>query len=154
MQQRGKEGCLKHWIASLLVVVCGVVHAQSTPPIALEHLSKVGMFAFGGVGFAGMTSEGEKDLRVLLSQPAPDALGSLETVYAQGTLAAKGYAVAGIRTLDEKRSKELIKPLESSQQRVLTMHGCIIESTTMAIIATSIDSGNYDTRLKPPDRPQ
>jgi len=39
--------------------------AAPTVDAAFERLTKVGLFAFGGVGFAGNTSPGEKDYKVI-----------------------------------------------------------------------------------------
>ena len=138
---------MRRLVAVLLVALCGVAHGQATPSAAAQRLSKVGLFAFGGVGFAGTTSEGEKDFRIVLSQPAADALASLEVVYAHGTPAAKSYALVGMRKLDERRFKELVQPLESSHEKVASMAGCILQFRPLGEIARAIDSGSYDSRL-------
>lgn len=148
------ERVTKAAAAILLGIFLSAASVQSPPADAVQRLSKTGVFAFGGVGFIGKISQGEIDFRAIGSQPPEAALKSFEEVFAGGDAAGKLYALAGIRTLNEKRSKELIKPLESSQQKVFTMQGCIMESTTMATIATAIDSGNYDSRLKALDRQQ
>jgi hypothetical protein len=141
-------------IAILLVMLCSVAHAQATPSAAAQHLSKVGVFAFGGVGFVGKTSEGEKDFRIVMSQPAADALASLETLYAHGTPAAKSYALVGIRKLDRERFEELVQPLESSKEKVFIMEGCIMQDRSLGDIARAIDSGAFAPSLKSNDQPQ
>jgi hypothetical protein len=69
----------KHLLAILLLL--GGVRALAYGPVddAVNRLSTAGVFAFGGVGFAGTTSRGELDLRFLLSQPEPIALNALES---------------------------------------------------------------------------
>jgi hypothetical protein len=147
---------LKRLTSVLLVAVCGVALAQSagSDSDAVKRLSKVRMFAFGGVGFAGVTSQGEKDFRVIFAEPPATSLARFENLYADGTPEAKSYALAGIRKLDGSHFKELLQTLQSSQEKVMTMQGCIIEDRTMAQVAKSIDSGQYDFWLKPRDPSQ
>ena len=140
---------MKQFAAVLLVLLCSVAPAQDTLSAAVKSIAKTGVFAFGGVGFAGKISQGEIDFRVIQSQPPAVALGSLEKIYAIGDPAAKSYALVGIRQLDGKRFKELLQSLEGSQEKVLTMQGCIIERHHLADVAKAIDAGSYDGRLKP-----
>ncbi len=53
------------------------VHAQ---PAAAETLTGAGLFAFGGIGFAGATSEGEKAFRAVMALPHDAALQTMESV--------------------------------------------------------------------------
>jgi len=64
----------------------GGVRALADPiKDAVQNLSTVRVFAFGGIGFAGATSKGESNLRFLISQPGPIALQALEQLYATGS---------------------------------------------------------------------
>jgi len=139
---------VKGFAAVLLVALCSAAPAQDSLSATVKSITKTGVFAFGGVGFAGRTSQGEIDFRVIQSQPAAVALASFETIYATGDPAAKSYALAGIRQLDGARFKELLHSLNGSQETVFTMHGCIMEKDHLVDVANSIDAGNYDDWLK------
>ncbi len=56
----------------------------------LEALLKVPQFAFGGVGFSGLTSEGEKDYNEILTWPSAET--DFQKVFQLGNAQAKCYA--------------------------------------------------------------
>jgi hypothetical protein len=45
---------------------------QDRPDEGIERLAKVEYFAFGGMGHAGVRSQGDKDFRLILSRPSDD----------------------------------------------------------------------------------
>ncbi len=143
------ECAVKRFAAALIVLICSVAAAQNALSAAVKRISDTGVFAFGGVGFIGKISEGEIDFRVIQAQPAAVALASFEKIYATGDAAAKSYALAGIRQLDKTRFEELLQHLDSSQETVFTMQGCVMEKHRLADIAKAIDAGSYDSWLKP-----
>ncbi len=114
----------------------------------MQGISNTGVFAFGGVGFIGKTSQGEIDFRVIESQPPTVALEEFEKIYAAGDAEAKSYALVGIRQFDRKRFNELLQSLQGSEQRVMTMQGCILQKQKLVDVAKTIDAGGYDTYLK------
>ncbi len=140
---------MKRFAAVLLVTLCSMAHAQDTLSATVKSLAKTGVFAFGGIGFVGKISQGEIDFRAIQSQPAAAALASFETIYADGDSAAKGYALAGIRQLDQERFKEILRSLDGSQEEVFTMEGCVMERRRLVEVARAIDAGSYDGWLKP-----
>jgi hypothetical protein len=109
----------------------------------------VKIFAFGGIGYAGATSQGEKDFRIIVSQPRALALEDFEEIYNHGTPEAKIYALAGIRKLDAQRFKVLLESSQSSQEKVHTEEGCIVQERSWAKVTKTIDSGGYDAWLEP-----
>ena len=113
---------------------------------ALEHLSRVTIFAFGGIGYAGVISPGERDFKIILSRPS--ALADFEKLYAQGNLQAKCYALAGIRRLNPTRFAEIVQTLRGSKEKVVTMEGCIISDKILPAIITQIESGELDRWLR------
>jgi hypothetical protein len=127
-----------------------VIPASCQQPIdnSIQHLAQVSTFAFGGVGIAGITSQGEKDFRIIMSQPPDRALASFEELYKTGNLQAKGYALAGIRALNPARFKEIYLSVVTSNDPVRTMHGCLIGRTALKDVARQIDEGAYDPWLK------
>ncbi len=132
---------MKRSAAFLLAILCSVGHAQSPLEAAVQSISQTGVFAFGGVGFVGKTSQGEIDFRIIESQPAKAALENFEEIYANGDAAAKSYALVGIRQLDKERFDELFQSLQGSQEKVFTMQGCVMERRNLADIAKSNQCG-------------
>lgn len=139
---------MKSTAALLLAILCSAGYAQNPLTAAVQSISKTGIFAFGGVGFAGKTSQGEIDFRVIDSQPPTVALDEFEKVYATGDAAAKSYALVVIRQLDRKRFNEILQSLQDSQEKVMTMQGCILQKQKLADIVKTIDAGSYDGYLQ------
>ena len=135
---------MKRLASVLLALFCTIAFAQDALSASVQSMMKTSVFAFGGVGFAGKTSQGELDFRVIQSQPPAIALDSFEKIFAGGDTEAKSYALLGIRRLDGKRFKELLHSSEGSQQKVLTMYGCILERQNFMDVVRAIDSGSYD----------
>jgi hypothetical protein len=115
--------------------------AQSAQPVdqAFERLAKVGLFAFGRVGFVGTISTGEKDYKVILSRPT--ALADFERLYSSGNAMAKAYALLGIRDVNPERFRALAEPMRNSKEQVTTMHGCIMSRESFGAIVMQIESG-------------
>ncbi|MDR3753631.1 MAG: hypothetical protein P4K93_08260 [Terracidiphilus sp.] len=141
---------MKRLALSLFLLFSSIAPAQDKPSAAVKSMSTTAVFAFGGVGFAGVTSQGEKDFRVIYDQPPDAALKSFELVYATGDSEAKSYALVGIHKLDEKRFGELLASLKGSEEKVITMRGCIMEKQSMAEVAKEIQSGQFDYWLSRP----
>jgi hypothetical protein len=138
------KSALKISAALLLAILCGVAYAQDPLAAAVKSISNAGVFAFGGVGFIGKTSQGELDFRVIESQPSAVALADFEKVYAEGGAASKSYALVAIRQLDRTRSNELLRSLKGSQDKVFIMQGCILQTENLGDIAKAISQGSYD----------
>jgi hypothetical protein len=131
-------GC---WIiaALLLTVVAG---AQEAHDEVIERLAKVEYFAFGGIGYAGVRSEGEKDYRLILSRAS--AKTDFERLYSQGNPQAKTYALVGIHKLDPKRFAELLTTLGVSKEKIATERGCIASNELLKEIVKEIKRSQYD----------
>ena len=131
-------------------MVAGNVRAHAEMPVdaAVKRLAIIETFAFGGVGYAGRTSEGEVNFRTILSEPRDRALALYEKLYATGNLQAKCYALAGIRALSPARFRDLYHSIRTSKEDVRTMRGCIVSSERLSHIADEIDRGDYDSWLK------
>jgi quinol monooxygenase YgiN len=108
-----------------------------------KRLASVNAFAFGGVGRAGVTSKGEIDFRVILSQASSVALAALEKLYANGNPQAKSYALVGLKKLNVKRYKELIVITATSADEVEVMRGCIITHESLSMVAKEIEGGEF-----------
>jgi hypothetical protein len=140
---------MKRWtVVVLMLLVWTAAYSQDSLSIAMKRLAATDTFAFGGTGFAGITSKGEIDFKVIMSQPRDVALQALEQLYATGNPQAKSYALAGIRKLDSKRFQELRLSLRSSDEKVVTMGGCLISEQLLKEVANDLNSGKYDHWLK------
>ncbi len=128
-------------ISLLMLLPALAVQAEPPADAAFERITKADLFAFGGGGFAGQISQGEKDFVTILSRPS--AMEDFERVFVAGNLQAKAYALVGIRGLNEDRFRELLRSLRGSQDRVLTARGCIISREPMSTVVRSIEAGSY-----------
>jgi hypothetical protein len=122
----------------LFVLVPQFVHP---PDAVVERLAKVGVFAFGPVGFAAITSPGETDYRTVFNRTS--ALEDFEKLYSTGNLQAKCYALVGIHRLNPTRFRELIRPLLDSKETVNTMTGCILSREALGNVIKQIESGRF-----------
>ena len=132
---------MKLWM--VLVVLMSAVSAQPSEPVdsTFERLAKVDRFAFGGIGDAGITSQGEKDYKLILARPS--ALADFEKLLPAGNPQAKSYALLGIRALNPDRFKELSRKLRESKIEVVTQSGCIEYQEPLEIVLKHIEAGEY-----------
>ena len=119
---------------------------------AIDKLSSTRIFAFGGVGIAGATSEGETQYRVLAALPHKEAIAAFEQVYESGNLPARCYALAGLHHLDPVRFRALLAGAASNHTKVVTMEGCTVMELAFDQIAMFIDRGTYTAFEGPPSR--
>lgn len=129
----------------IFLVLCSVspVIANDTVDAAVNRLSTVERFAFGGVGFAGVISKGETDFRLVLAQPKPIALSTFERLYAVGNPQGKSYALAGLKKLAPQRFTELVAALGKSTEEVEVMRGCIVSHEPLPDVAKQIGQGEF-----------
>ncbi len=140
---------MKSWIAILLLSVSSFAFSQEwATSAAVKRIATTGTFAFGGVGFAGTTSDGEKDFKVILSLPAAEASVAFEKLYETGNPQAKSYALAGIRKLDRTRFSDLLLSVRASDLKVQTARGCIVSKRSLEDVAEDLNSGRYDPWIR------
>jgi hypothetical protein len=132
---------MKLWM--VLVVLLSAASAQPSEPIdsTFERLAKVDRFAFGGIGYAGITSQGEKDYKVVLTRAS--ALADFEKLLSVGNPQAKSYALFGIRVLNPDRFKELSRDLDESKLEVITQSGCLEYKEPLGTVLEHIEAGEY-----------
>jgi hypothetical protein len=129
------------WLFVTCLSIASVAQAVETRDSVMNRLANVEVFAFGGVGFAGITSPGEKDYRLILADPAAET--AFEKLFAIGNPQAKCYALAGLRQLNPEKFKALSASLRSSKIEVSTMRGCIMRHERMTAVLADIQAGNY-----------
>jgi hypothetical protein len=140
---------MKETIAFLIFSLFSVLLSAQDPATAAAHrLANTRIFAFGGISYAGKISDGEKDFRILFSQPHDVALKAFESLYANGNPQARSYALAAIHLLAPDRFLDLKRSLNGSTVKVITESGCIIEERLLQSIAEEIAKGDYDIMVK------
>jgi hypothetical protein len=112
---------------------------------AYEILLEVHIFVFGGVGFAGSISEGEKAFRTVLA--STKALSLFRKTVAKGSNEAKLYAICGIRHLDKRSFDGASKALVVANPEITTMAGCFVGHEKASTIVKRIADGFHDTDI-------
>src|SRR5256886_15550894 len=94
---------------------------------AARDLAAARSFAFGGVGVAGLMSEGERNLRAVLERP--DASHQLQAALAHATPAGELYILVGLRRCDraayQKIFDSLARPKDRKSTRLNSSHSQI-----------------------------
>ena len=116
------------------------VHAASE-----TALQKTTTFALGGVGFAGIMSEGERMLREILKEA--DAATRLESVLPKASAAGQLYALLGLRLRDRAAYERALEKYRANDAKVQTMRGCILQRESFRKLVEEIERGEYDSAL-------
>jgi hypothetical protein len=145
-----KWGLLVLFAALVPMTFAQSVHtySSSAPSTPLHSLAQAKIFALGPVGFAGKTSEEERQFKALFALDRDRAKQELERLYSSGNPQAMGYALVGMRKLDPKRYAGLLVTARTSDVAVTTMWGCMMESEKLRTVANDLDSGKYDSWLR------
>jgi hypothetical protein len=132
---------MKPMVLAVLLALVSIAYAGDPVDPVLDRLAKVERFAFGGTGYAGVISQGEKDYKLVLARASAKA--DFERLLAIGNPQAKSYALVGLRKLDRSRFEQISKSFRDSTEEVVTQTGCIVSHETLGIILKRIDAGDY-----------
>lgn len=132
---------MKTLIVFAVVLSATVALAGEATDPTFDRLAKVDIFAFGGIGYAGMTSPGEKDYRLIFSRTSAEA--DFERLFLVGNAQARAYALVGLRALDQKRFTQISQSLRDSPVEVITESGCIVEHQSLGALLKRIASGEF-----------
>jgi hypothetical protein len=105
-------------------------------------------FAFGGVGVAGLTSEGERNLRAVLGRP--DASQRLQAALAHATPAGELYILVGLRRCDRAAYQKIFGSLAIPNEDVEVARGCMISREPFRQLLSQIQEGRFDDYLSRP----
>jgi hypothetical protein len=122
-----------------------VIAATPIPAASEGELRKTSTFAMGGVGYAGIMSEGERTLREILKEA--DAPRRLESVLPNASAAGKLYALIGLRLRDRAAYERALEKYRPNEAKVPTMRGCIMQREPFRKLVEEIERGDYDTFL-------
>jgi hypothetical protein len=132
-------------IASIALALFGVSLAAASPNSAARDLAAPKLFAFGGVGAAGIMSEGERNLRAVLQQS--DASQQLQAAFAQATPAGKLYILVGLRRCDPAAFQKIIDSVARPNDDVEIARGCMISREPFRQLLSEIRDGRFDDYL-------
>ena|SRR5579872_657484 len=130
-----------------LLTIQAVAQTNTAPDPDFDRLVKVHMYAFGGVGFAGTISQGEKDYRAILARPT--ALADFERLFAAGTPEAKAYALVGIHALDPDKFEELARSVRDSNLELQTAEGCILSKKRLSSVIDGMKQSSSAPKKSP-----
>jgi hypothetical protein len=93
-----------------------------------EEKKPINYFAFGGVGFGGIISEGEKKFELLRVKDG--ALKEFRKWYEDGSLAERAYCMVAFHALDRKKYSQLKSLLLKEGDEFSHASGCDIWETS------------------------
>jgi hypothetical protein len=137
-------------IAGIVLSQPGIAAATSSENSAARDLAAAKALAFGGVGVAGLMSEGERNLRAVLGRP--EASQQLQAALAQATPACMLYILVGLRRCDRAAYQKVFDSLSRPGDDVEVVRGCMISKQPFRQLLTQIQDGRFDDYLSPSPR--
>ena len=140
--------CIIAIIAGIMMSQSGISLATLSENSAARDVAAAKSFAFGGVGVAGIMSEGERNLRAVLAQP--DASQQLQAAFAHATPAGKLYILVGLRRCDRAAYQKVFDSLARPNDDVEVARGCMISREPFRQLLSEVQDGRFDDYLSRP----
>ena len=121
---------------ALLAVALSAPAEEDVKAAPITQLSKIELYAFGGIGFAGTISQGETLYQAILKRPT--ATADFVKIAEKGTPEAKMYALHALARLSPDQYRELKKSAKRDQ-KVTTMQGCLVSDQTVGDVLDGIE---------------
>jgi hypothetical protein len=137
-------------IAGIVLSQLDISAAASSENSAARNLAAAKSLAFGGVGAAGLMSEGERNLRAVLARP--DASQQLQAALAHATPAGTLYILVGLRRCDRAAYQKVFDSLARPGDEVEVVRGCMISKEPFRQLLSQIQDGRFDDYLSRPPR--
>jgi hypothetical protein len=137
-------------IAGIMLPQLGVWAGNSSEDSAVRDLAAAKSLAFGGVGVAGLMSEGERNLRAVLDRP--DASQQLQAALPHATPAGTLYILVGLRRCDRAVYQKVFDSLSRSNGDVEVVRGCMISKEPFRQVLSQVQDGRFDDYLSRPPR--
>jgi hypothetical protein len=138
-----------------ITLVAGIVLAQlaislsaASENSAVRDLTAAKSFAFGGIGVAGLMSEGERNLRAVLG--LPDASQQLQAALSHATPAGELYILVGLRKCDRAAYQKISGSLAVPDDNVEVARGCMISKEPFRRLLSEVQEGRFDDYLSQP----
>jgi hypothetical protein len=132
-------------IAGIVLSQPGVSAATSSQNSAARDLAAAKSLAFGGVGVAGLLSEGERNLRAVLAWP--DASQQLQAALRHATPAGTLYILVGLRRCDRTAYQKVFDSLSRPNENVEVVRGCMISKEPFRQLLSEVQDGRFDDYL-------
>src|SRR4030095_3846026 len=139
----------------IIIVIVGIVFSQlgisvATSPenSAARDVAAAKSLAFGGVGVAGLMSEGERNLRAVLHQS--DASQQLQAALAHATPAGGVHILVGLWWCDHAAYQKIFDSLARPNDDVEVARGCMISREPFRQLLSQIQDGRFDDYLSRP----
>jgi hypothetical protein len=133
------------FIVGITLVQFAVSVMAAPEDTASRDLAAAKSFAFGGIGVAGLMSEGERNLRSVLQ--GPNASQQLQAALAHATPAGELYILVGLRKCDRATYQKILTSLAVSNDKVEVARGCMISSEPFRQLLSEIQDGRFDDYL-------
>jgi hypothetical protein len=132
----------------MILLQLGVSLAATSENSAVRDLTAAKSFAFGGVGVAGLMSQGERNLRGVLERP--DASQQLQAALAHATPAGELYILVGLRRCDRAAYQKIFGLLPRANDEVEVARGCMISREPLRQLLSQIQDERFDDYLSRP----
>jgi hypothetical protein len=137
-------------IAGIVLSQLNISAGTSSENSAARDLAAAKSLAFGGVGAAGLMSEGERNLRAVLG--LPDASQKLQAALAHATPAGTLYILVGLRRCDLAAYQKVFDSLSRPTDDVEIVRGCMISKEPFRQLLSEVQDGRFDDYLSRPPR--
>ena len=137
-------------IARIVLLQLDLAAATSSENSAARDVAAAKSLAFGGVGVAGLMSEGERNLRAVLAQP--DASQQLQAALVHATPAGKLYILVGLRRCDRAAYQKVFDSLGRGNDDIEVVRGCMISKEPFRQVLSQVQDGRFDDYLSRPPR--
>jgi hypothetical protein len=141
----------------IIMLIAGIMLSQlrisagtSSENSSVRDLAAAKSLAFGGVGVAGLMSEGERNLRAVLERP--DASQQLRAALANATPAGTLYILVGLRRCDRAAYQKVFDSVARSSDDVEVVRGCMISKEPFRQLLSQIQDGRFGDYLSRPPR--
>jgi hypothetical protein len=135
-------------IAGMMLEQSGGSVAATPENSAARDVAAAKSFAFGGIGVAGLMSEGERNLRAVLERP--DASQQLQIAPSYATLAGKLYILVALRRCDRAAYQKVFDSLARPNDDVEVARGCMISREPFRQLLSEVQDGRFDDYLSRP----
>lgn len=138
---------MKKLILIALCGICAVLRAADERPLEfydpdVQRLIKTEVFAFGGVGVAGRTSDGEAAFAAVVKKT--EAIRYVLAAFEYGNDHARCYALVALRESSPQLFRESMARLRKRPpKQIVTMSGCIMSHGEPEHIFKAIEAGEY-----------
>src|SRR6266550_4374693 len=137
-------------IMGIMLSQADISFAATSENSAVRDLAAAKSFAFGGVGVAGLMSEGERNLRAVVERP--DASRQLQAALSYATPAGELYILVGLRRCDRVAYQKIFASLPRPNADVEVARGCMISREPFRQLLSQIQDGQFDDYLSRPPR--